>query len=262
MSGSRFPIFLEVGAVRVHPHVFFETLAYLLAAVAFLWLRAQRGDTLEPAFRWTIVAAALAGGALGSRLLFALEDPRSAWAHLDDPAYLLAGKTIVGGLLGGWLAVELMKRRIALGTRTGDLFAVPLALGIAVGRIGCFLTGLADDTHGMPTQLDWGVDFGDGIARHPTQLYECAGLLLLGGALLAAQLRKSSPSAPRRAEGELFRIFVIAYLGLRVVLDGLKPAPADALGLSTLQWASLAGLLLAATMPRWLAAPALSGKQG
>jgi prolipoprotein diacylglyceryltransferase len=72
-----------------------------------------------------------------------------------------------------------MKRYIGLHQSTGDLYAVPLALGIAIGRIGCFLTGLSDNTYGTPTTLPWAINFGDGIPRHPTQLYEIAFLLAL-----------------------------------------------------------------------------------
>jgi phosphatidylglycerol:prolipoprotein diacylglycerol transferase len=77
------------------------------------------------------------------------------------------------------VSVELTKRYIGLGTSTGDLYAIPLALGIAIGRIGCFLTGLSDNTYGTPTNLPWAINFGDGIPRHPTQLYEILFLLAL-----------------------------------------------------------------------------------
>jgi prolipoprotein diacylglyceryltransferase len=53
---------------------------------------------------------------------------------------------------------------------------LPLAIGIAVGRLGCFFAGLDDFTYGTPTTLPWGHDFGDGIARHPVQLYESAAM--------------------------------------------------------------------------------------
>lgn len=129
--------------------------------------------------RWAAVAAAVAGAVLGSRLLFWLEDPIATLRNLHDPASLIAGKTIVGALIGGLITVELIKRYIGLRTSTGDLYAIPLAAGIAIGRIGCFLTGLSDNTYGTPTKLPWGVNFGDGIPRHPTQLYEIAFLVAL-----------------------------------------------------------------------------------
>jgi prolipoprotein diacylglyceryltransferase len=126
-----------------------------------------------------VVAAAVAGGALGAKILFWLEDPQLTAHSLDNPAYLVGGKTIVGALVFGLISVELTKRYIGLRDSTGDLYAIPLALGIAIGRIGCFLTGLSDNTYGTPTHLPWAVNFGDGIPRHPTQLYEILFLLAL-----------------------------------------------------------------------------------
>ncbi len=77
----------------------------------------------------------------------------------------MGGKTIVGALIFGLISVELMKRYIGVRQSTGDLYAIPLALGIAIGRIGCFLTGLSDNTYGTPTTLPWAINFGDGIPR-------------------------------------------------------------------------------------------------
>ena len=95
----------------------------------------------------------------------------------------MAGKTIVGALIGGLITVEWAKRRLGIAHRTGDLFALPLCLGIAIGRVGCFLTGLEDHTVGVRTTLPWGIDFGDG-PRHPTQLYEILFVILLGLGIL------------------------------------------------------------------------------
>jgi len=102
--------------------------------------------------------------------MFWIEDPQLTWRHLHDPAYLMGGKTIVGALVFGLISVELMKRYIGVRQSTGDLYAIPLALGIAIGRIGCFLTGLSDSTYGTPTRLPWAINFGDGIPApsHPT----------------------------------------------------------------------------------------------
>ena len=142
------------------------------------------------------------------------------------------GKTIVGGLLGGWLAVESAKRVSGIRSRTGDLFVIPLCVGIAVGRIGCFLAGLADDTYGRATQVPWAVDFGDHVARHPVQLYEFAFLALLAWALSFADGLR---------EGARFRIFLASYLGWRIAIDFLKPQPL-VLGMNLIQWACVAGL--------------------
>jgi len=168
-----------VGHYLIHPHVFFETLAYFIAFGAYLSLRRRFGDPISTPIRWALIAAAVAGAALGSKLLFWLEDPQLTWHNLHNPAYLEGGKTIVGALVFGLISVEIMKRYIGVRQSSGDLYAIPLAIGIAIGRIGCFLTGLSDNTYGIPTRLPWAVDFGDGIPRHPTQLYEIIFLLAL-----------------------------------------------------------------------------------
>lgn len=240
-----FPVFLELGSYRLHPHLVFELLAYFVGFRLYLRARRLEGDAVDDPRRWWIVAAAAAGAAFGARLLYLLECPAETLRHWNEPAFLLAGKTIVGGIAGGWLAVEMAKRLLHIEARTGDLFAIPLAVAIAVGRIGCFLTGLADHTCGLPTKLPWGVDFGDGIPRHPTQLYET--LFLLGLAGLLAAWRRRAP-----ANGDIFRGFVAAYFAFRLVVDFLKPAACRGLGLTAIQWVSM--LALAALLPdmlRW-----------
>jgi phosphatidylglycerol:prolipoprotein diacylglycerol transferase len=170
----QFPVYLWVGPLPIHPHWVFETLAYIVGGRLYAHLKAQSGDPIGPADRWWIVAAAFVGAALGSKLLVLVDHPTLTLEHLAEPLALLDGKTVVGALVGAWLAVEATKRRIGITRATGDVFAIPLTVGIAIGRIGCFLTGLSDNTHGLPTNLPWPVEFVDGIPRHPAQLYEIA----------------------------------------------------------------------------------------
>jgi prolipoprotein diacylglyceryltransferase len=201
---SRFPVYLRFGRLRIHPHIFFETLAYFAAFRVYLLLRRRFGDPLSFPIRWSVLAAAVAGATLGSKLLFLLEDPQLTLHNLRNPAYLMGGKTIVGALVFGLISVELMKRYIGLHLSTGDLYAIPLALGIAIGRIGCFFTGLSDNTYGTPTTLPWAVNFGDGIPRHPTQLYEITFLLLLVPILYRLMKHSVilSGALPERSEGK------------------------------------------------------------
>lgn len=218
-----------------HPalHTLFEAMAYLAGYLLYRRARARTGDLLPEDERWGIIAAAAVGALVGSRILGVLEQAPEAGLHWQ--LFLLpGGKTIVGGLLGGWLAVELTKRLRHITFRTGDLFAIPLCIGIAVGRVGCLLAGLADDTYGTPTTLPWGIDFGDGIPRHPTQLYEIIFLLALALVLYRYNQR------PRR-EGASFRVFLAAYLTWRFLIDFIKPQPLVH-GLNLIQWACAAGL--------------------
>jgi len=226
----------------VHPHLFFEVLAYFVGFRVYLWLRRNFVDRISDPLRWAVFAAAVAGAAVGSKALFWLEDPRVTWQNLHDRIYLISGKTIVGALLGGLIAVEAMKRYIGLRESSGDLYAIPLALGIAIGRIGCFLTGVADNTYGIPTSLPWAVDFGDGIRRHPTQLYEAIFLLLFIPVLVHV-LRKIQAASKRFLSGDAFKVFMVSYLGFRFLCDFLKPYPNLFAGLGTIQWACVIGVL-------------------
>jgi prolipoprotein diacylglyceryltransferase len=226
---------VPVGPLRLHPHLVFDVLAYSGGFRVFLWQRRRFGDTIDTRARWSVVAAAIFGAAIGSKVFFWLEDPAETLAHWNDPWFLLGGKTIVGALIGGLAGVEIEKHWAGLTRRTGDLFAMPLAAGIAIGRIGCFLSGLADRTHGTPSSLPWAVDFGDGIPRHPTQLYE--SIVMAAVAVLLGRLTRH----PHR-QGDVFKLFMVIYFGLRLAVDAIKPEPRVFLGLASLQWASVAML--------------------
>jgi len=108
-----------------------------------------------------------------------------------------------------------------------------------VGRIGCLLAG--DGDYGVNTTLPWGVDFGDGIRRHPTQLYDVAFLALLGFALT---LRARRPWV----SGRMFRGFMLGYLGWRFAVEFIKPREIVAMNLSAIQIASLLGVAACATL--------------
>jgi phosphatidylglycerol---prolipoprotein diacylglyceryl transferase len=220
-------------------HTAFEVAAYFVGFRAFLW---QRRRLALPALVDTdsslwIGVAAIVGAALGAKLGYWIEDPRNAFADFPDWRHLLEGKTIVGALLGGLIGVESIKRAIGVRDSSGDAFALPLMIGIAIGRIGCFLAGLGDHTYGNPTSLPWAVDFGDGIPRHPTQLYEIAFLIALA---IAIRIRRAAFVQP----GDRFRAFMIAYLGFRLCIDFIKPMPIAYFGVvSGIQLLCLGGLV-------------------
>jgi phosphatidylglycerol:prolipoprotein diacylglycerol transferase len=239
-----FPVYIRVGPFDVHPHWVFETLAYAIGFRLFLTLRKRRGDTLAYEARWWVIAAAAAGAAMGSRVLYWFEDPPLYLANWHDPGFLLGGKTIVGALISGLAAVEWTKQRLRITQRTGDLFALPLTIGTAIGRVGCFLTGTEDHTAGIHTSLPWGVNFGDG-PRHPTQLYEILFLIVLTIAIEHVARR------PHR-EGDLFKLFMISYFGFRLAVDFLKPEVRVLAGLSSIQWACVAMLMFySPDISRW-----------
>ncbi|PKL74906.1 MAG: hypothetical protein CVV27_18080, partial [Candidatus Melainabacteria bacterium HGW-Melainabacteria-1] len=198
-----------------------------------LWRHSRKPAPLDSGKQLWLLVAVVLGAAAGARGLAWLETP-------FDPltgAWMMPGKTIAGGLLGGWAAIEFAKSRLGIRSRTGDVYVLPLIVGIALGRIGCFLAGLDDHTYGTATTLVWGVDFGDGIARHPTQLYEA--LFVLGLLPLGLLLRRIHFAWPA---GIAFQGFMAAYCAFRVAVEVIKPTLKLYAGLSAIQWACLIGL--------------------
>jgi phosphatidylglycerol---prolipoprotein diacylglyceryl transferase len=228
-----YPVHIGLGPVVLHPHVVFESLAY--TSGYYLYRRQRRsGDVVDARTRWWIVGAAIVGGFVGGHVLAAFEDPSLILSHWREPYTVFGGKTIVGGLIGALMAVEAVKRRRGVRVATGDVLALPLALGIAIGRIGCFLSGMEDQSYGIATRLPWGVDLGDGVARHPTQLYEIVFLAGLGVILV---LRRGLTATI----GDRFKLFMVSYMAFRLLVDLIKPAVRFG-GLSAIQWACLAVL--------------------
>ncbi len=219
-------------------HTVFEMLAY--AAGFQIFLRERRRLALpalnEPDRSVAVGVGAIVGAALGAKLAFWFDDPLAAFANFPDWRHLLEGKSIVGALLGGLVGVEIAKRFAGIRESSGDAFVRPLAAGMMIGRMGCFLSGLSDHTYGIPTTLPFGVDFGDGIPRHPTQLYEIVFL-----ALWLWLLETRGPRLQRI--GDRFRLFMAGYLLFRLLVDAIKPVPyAYSFGLCGIQLLCIAGL--------------------
>ncbi|HEY0953935.1 MAG TPA: prolipoprotein diacylglyceryl transferase family protein [Roseateles sp.] len=210
-----------------------------MALGAALWRRTlkqqQRGGALAPG-NFGVLVGLLLGAAIGNKAVFLIERPDIAAALWHSGTLALPGQSIVGGLLGGLIGVEVAKKLIGQARSTGDAMVLPIAIGLAIGRVGCLLAGLHDDTYGLPTTAPWGMDFGDGVPRHPTQLYEIAIVLPLGWALHRA--RFATP-------GLAFKLFLNAYLLWRLGAEFLKPVPvAWPLGLSGIQWTCLVALAI------------------
>ena len=222
-------------------HTLFEAAALLLGTQMYWWQRRHAGlPTAASGAPFAVLMGCLFGAGIGSKAVFWLERPDllvQYWG-LWHVVFLQSGQSIVGGLLGGLLGVELAKKLHGVTASTGDLFVTPILVGLVVGRVGCFLAGLADDTYGIPTRLPWGVDFGDGLARHPTQLYE-----ILFAAVLWLVLKRSAHRLAA-TPGLKFRLMLSAYLLWRLLIDAIKPVPvAWHGGLSGIQWVCLLALL-------------------
>lgn len=177
------------------------------------------------------------GALIGSRLLGALESPALFFSGAAGWLYYYQSKTIVGGLLGGLIGVERIKKLIGEARSSGDLFTFPIMLGMIIGRIGCFSAGVSEPTYGLPSELPWAMDLGDGITRHPTALYEIGFLLLLWWFL--KRLEAGYDFMP----GVRFKIFMAGYLGYRLAVEFIRPGEPVLLGLNVIQWACVGGLL-------------------
>jgi hypothetical protein len=231
-------------------HTVFEAAAYAAGSRLFFALRRRHGHATDhPEGGWVLVGAVL-GAAAGSKLLDLWQYGSYVALHWRDPTVLFGGKTIVGGLLGGWIGVETAKRFIGLRRSTGDLLVLPLILGLGIGRLGCFFAGPADHTEGALTTVPWAVDLGDG-PRHPTPLYEIAFL-----GLFAAFTRLRRPAR----DGDFFLLFMATYLLFRFIVDfwkapfgpdPLPPAPdLLPLGITPIQAVALLGACYAAARMR------------
>lgn len=231
-----YPVLLHLGPVPVRSHDFFVALALLVGLAVFAWEARRRSawdDRLIP-----VIAGVLVGGAIGS---FAAGLMDSATAGDQGPAAWVwqnAGRSILGGLSGAYVGALIGKWRSGYPLRTGDLFAPAAALGIAIGRIGCFLA----EAPGRPTDLPWGVRVDPaiaadvpqcpgclaGVAMHPSFLYESLVLLGIFGVLLWLRPRITAP-------GELFPVFLLLYAVSRFALEFTR-ANETTWGLTKSQW--------------------------
>jgi phosphatidylglycerol:prolipoprotein diacylglycerol transferase len=197
-----------------------------LATGVIVSRRTQQPLGLSKWERLAIGLAAFCGGMLGAKLPFVLLD----WeGFLSGSAWFDNGKTLMLGLLGGYFGVEAAKWAMHIRVKTGDSFAAPVAAAIAVGRLACFSAGCC---YGTTTDLPWGVDFGDGIRRHPTQLYEFA--FHISCAVILARLQ-----ARGHFRGQLIKFYILAYMVYRFATEYIRPEPKLWLELSVYQWAAL-----------------------
>ena len=236
-----FPIDFHFGSLIIPSHPVFETLAFFIGYRLFTYLKKKkRVDPLSPESEWWIIIGMAMGAFIGSRLIASLEDP-TLFFHPITWMYYVGGQTIAGGLGGGILGVEITKKILRVKRRTGDLFVYPLLLGIIIGRIGCFLTGVKDGTVGLASHLPWAFDQGDGIARHPTSLYEILFLIILWIVI------KKIEKLHFFKEGDLFSLFILGYCLFRFFVEFVKPRHALVLDLSSIQLLALCIVIYYAT---------------
>lgn len=214
--------------VPTHPavHIAFDLAAWIsgaaIARALYGWrLKDRIADAaakVGPGYFISLGVGAVIGGYLAGSLV-----------SFVGPAPTLSHS--VAGVLGGAIvAVEVYKAARGIAGSTGVAFTGALALGIAVGRWGCLFSGLKDRTFGSPTAQPWAVELGDGIGRHPVQVYESLAMLAFMAVYLEG-LRRRAPWAVRRG----FYVFIGWYGAQRFLWEFLKPYPRLVFGLDLFQ---------------------------
>lgn len=213
----------------------FLTMLLALTAAFVLSRFSQKKLPLTFAQKIGLGIGGFIGAMTGAKLPFLFSD----WEQfLSGAAWFSDGKTILTGLVGGYLGVEAAKWAFEIKSKTGDSFLIPVAVAIAIGRLGCFFGGCC---YGTPTELPWGVVFPsvDSLARHPTQLYEL--LFHLSAAAIGwwAQRRNVFP-------GHRIKIYIACYASYRFVSEVIRPEARIFAGFTAYQIASalIAGLMI------------------
>ena len=248
-----FPVNLNFGLFEISSHLVFETLAFVIGFRYYLILRKRQKDLLTSEERVWILIAVCVGALFFSRFIAVME--HIDLVNGDTPLlFYYSQKTIVGGLLGGLIAVEITKKILGIKVSSGDIMTYPLILGIMIGRVGCFLAGLEDGTYGIETNLWCGINFGDGIRRHPTQVYEILFLLVLWmfirilenpavTSIVSRKLLNETEVNYCLSNGLKFKISLCNYLLFRFGIEFIKPVSQFYSIFSFIQISCLLGIL-------------------
>jgi phosphatidylglycerol:prolipoprotein diacylglycerol transferase len=229
------PVLTRLGGLEIRTHDVCVGLGVLAAAIVFavqVRRRARQGRPVDDRI-WIVIAGALVGGALLSRLGTWVQhlDPRDNATLMEQ--WLYGNRSILSGLVGAYAGAILAKRLCGYPGRTGDLFAPAVALGMAVGRVGCLLAELP----GTPTSLPWGVTLTPaeaaivggpaGVPLHPSFGYEIAFHLLAFVVLLRLRDRVAPDD-----QGELLSLYLIAYAAFRFAVEFVRGNAAVFAGLT------------------------------
>lgn len=205
-------------------HLLFDLLSYAVAfLISWKWIRPAAPRISDEIQRYGYYTVLIIGFVIGA---FGL----GTWNAYLSTGEIVIGKSVLGAIFGGVVAAEVFKKFANIQGSTGAYFVPSLAVGIAIGRIGCYLSGIEDYTYGVETASVFGHDFGDGILRHPVQLYESVAMgLFFFYTLLIYRYRKKT------FENTIFYQFIGYYSLQRFIWEFLKPYQSVAFGLTIFQ---------------------------
>jgi phosphatidylglycerol:prolipoprotein diacylglycerol transferase len=228
---------LELGPITLQTFGLCFALGFL-AAGALIWKRFKElGKPVDWAYEMGF--AALVGGIVGARLYFLIQNYADVKDDLLGNLFSGGGLVWYGGLIGGALAVAAWAWwRKFLNLTLLDVAAPALAIGYAIGRCGCQLSG--DGDYGKAWDGPWAMAYPDGTVPtddrvHPTPVYESLAMGLC--AWLLWQLRD------RVRAGVLFAIYLIYAGAERFLIEFVRLNDRGALGLTTAQYESIAMML-------------------
>jgi phosphatidylglycerol---prolipoprotein diacylglyceryl transferase len=207
-------------------------IAIIISGLSFWRLRRQ--DTRLP---W-IYLWALLGGFLGAKVAYLLAEGWLDWGQSDQWLRWAAGKSIIGGLLGGYAGAELAKRDLNYQRPTGDIFASMVPLTMILGRGGCLHAGCCLGTQ-CETSRWWTLADQSGHPRWPAVPLEMIYLALM--LVVFHTLRRAQAQS-----GQHFHLFLISYGLMRFMAEFYRETPKVLLGLSGYAWLSGAMILLGA----------------
>jgi phosphatidylglycerol:prolipoprotein diacylglycerol transferase len=191
--------------------------ATLALLVALFWpVTGHLRSRQERIAYWRLQGITLLGAIAGAKLVVLVADrgwPLVPLAGWDD--VLTSGRSIVGGLIFGFLFAEVAKPLLGYRQRPNDRFAAVLPFSIAIGRVGCHLAGCC---RGLPHDGALSVTYADGVPRYPVQLFEVAFHLAAGAAFIA--LVRGG-----RLEGRVFAVYLMAYGAYRFASEVVRETP-------------------------------------
>lgn len=231
-----YPVLFEIGGHKLMTYNVFMVLAIVVGIFIFKKSSDQNNHAMGIAF------SGLLGGALGAKLAMLVVYFGELQRADDFSLILFSGKSIVGGLIGGFVGVILYKRLFNIKVRMGNRLVVPILVGMAIGRVGCLMNGCC---YGKVTNFPLAMRLGDGQYRHPTQIYEI--IFDLGLAWYLNQWLKRDPATE---PGKLYQIFINAYLIFRFFIEFIRDEKVIGYHLTYFQIICLFGLVFINLMRR------------
>lgn len=225
------PVLFKIGDFPIEAYPVMLFLALLTGISIYVWQLKKDGIKSSNAFY--IALFGIVGGTIGAKLPLIFMYWNESNSSANSLNAVLQGRTIVGGLIGGSISILIAKRLFNIKERMGNQLAIPIVVAMAIGRVGCVLRGCC---YGKETHLAWGIDFGDHILRHPTQIYEIIFDIVM---VIYLSIRKRKGVKP----GQLYSIFLNWYLSFRFLLEFIRVEKISFIFLTDFQILCIVGLL-------------------